>query len=199
MTAIAALVVGALVGFVASRSLRRPQHAAQAASVARTVGGSLGRRRGLTAPELQRACFSEMVRHVRVDRSGRSLAPSRYLLQLHPDDLSVVDETHDWFADGLAEALQQAAADNGWALEGAIDIQFEADPNRRPGVPNALAVDPEASKRPKPTAPPPASASLSRATTRLALRRVDTGDRTALGASPITIGRSSDCTVTVVH
>ena len=78
---LAAIAVGALIGFVGSRKLRRPQHAAQAASVARTVGGTVNRRKTLTAPELQRACFSEMVRHVRVNRQGRTEAPGRYLLQ----------------------------------------------------------------------------------------------------------------------
>ena len=92
MIEVLALPVGAVIGFAGSRRLRRPERAAQAASVARSVGGNLGRRKGLSAPELQRACFSEMVRHVRVDREGRSAAPARYLLKLHPDDLATVDD-----------------------------------------------------------------------------------------------------------
>jgi hypothetical protein len=187
----AALVLGALIGFVGSRALRRPQSAAQAASVARTVGGGLGRRRGLTAPELQRACFSEMVRHVRVDRQGRSTAPGRYLLELHPDDLAVVDETRQWFTDGLVEALHHAARDNGWKLASAVAITYEADGSRRAGVPHALAVDPTARGSAKPTDAPPAPAART-GRTQLAVRRSDTGELVQLTGGAISIGRASE-------
>src|SRR3954469_11272061 len=130
-----ALVVGLAAGFGVSRLIRRPQSTAQAASLARTVGGSLGRRRGLDAPELQRACFSEMVRHVRVNRQGRTHAPARYQLLLHPDDLAIVDDARTWFSNGLAGALQQAAAENGWVLDGPVELEFRVDPTRMPGVP----------------------------------------------------------------
>ena len=92
MLYVVAFVVAAGLGFAGSRLLRRPSSAAQAASVARNVGGSLGARKGLDAPELQRACFSEMVRHVRVNREGRTSAPGAYLLRLNPGDMAVVDE-----------------------------------------------------------------------------------------------------------
>jgi hypothetical protein len=184
---LAAIAFGALIGFVGSRKLRRPQHAAQAASVARTVSGSVGRRKTLTAPELQRACFSEMVRHVRVDRQGRTQAPARYLLQVNAADMEVIEETRAWFVDGLRDALQVAAKDNGWTLAGTIDIRFEVDPSRRPGVPNALAVDPDGPKRAEPTGPPSS----------LTLVRTDTGERFPLGSASVIIGRSSDSTIVV--
>ena len=190
---LAAVAVGALIGFVGSRKLRRPQHAAQAASVARTVSGSVGRRKTLTAPELQRACFSEMVRHVRVDRQGRTRAPARYLISVNAADMEVIDETRAWFVDGLRDALQTAAKDNGWALDGTVEIRFEVDAARRPGVPNALAVDPEGPKRAEPTAPP----GTASAPAGLVLVRTDTGARTALAGATIRIGRSSDSTIVV--
>lgn len=195
MLPLAAVAVGALIGFVGSRKLRRPQHAAQAASVARSVGGSVGRRKGLTAPELQRACFSEMVRHVRVNRQGRTMAPARYLLQVHADDLAVIDDARSFFVDGLTAALQQAAADNGWVLEGTIDIRFEADASRRPGVPNALAVDPEGSAKAKPSTAP--AASMGAASTGLMVVRTDTGERIPLGTDSITIGRADDSGIVI--
>jgi len=190
---LAAIAVGALIGFVGSRKLRRPQHAAQAASVARTVSASVGRRRTLTAPELQRACFSEMVRHVRVDRQGRTRAPSRYVIQVAAVDMEVIDDTRSWFTDGLRDALTTAAHDNGWTIDGTIAISFEVDASRRAGVPNALAVDPEGPKRAEPTAPP----GQAPAPTSLALVRTDTGARTALDRDAVTIGRSSDRTITI--
>ena len=193
---LAALVLGALIGFVGSRKLRRPQHAAQAASVARTVSGSVGRRKTLTAPELQRACFSEMVRHVRVDRQGRTQAPARYLIQVHATDMEVIDDTRSWFVDGLRDALQTAARDNGWTLSGSVDIRFEVDPSRRPGVPSALAVDPDGPKKAAPTGPPPADRTTA-SSAGLAIVRTDTGQRIVLGSEPVSIGRSSDRTIVV--
>lgn len=194
MLPFAALALGALVGFVGSRRLRRPERAAQAASVARSVGGNLGRRKGLSAPELQRACFSEMVRHVRVDPEGRSTAPARYVLRLHPDDLATVDDARRWFSEGLADALRQAASEHGWRIDGRVELSYEADPTRRPGVPGALAVAPDAPKRAKPTdapplAPSPASGAGARS---LVVRRADTGERTALTGGAISIGRAPE-------
>jgi hypothetical protein len=191
------LLVGCVAGFVGSRKLRRPDRAAQAASVARNVGGTLGRRKGLTAPELQRACFSEMVRHVRVTRQGRTHAPAKYLLHLHPDDLAVVEDSRRWFTDGLADALRQAAADNGWLLDGTVEIDYRGDPARRPGVPSALAVAPDGSAGDAPVAPPPAPGRKAAAGRGLVLVRDDTGERVPLGGEPVTIGRSRDRTITI--
>lgn len=192
MLQLLALLVGALAGFVGSRRLRRPERAAQAASVARSVGGNLGRRKGLSAPELQRACFSEMVRHVRVDREGRTTAPSRYVLALHPDDLATVDDARRWFSEGLADALRQAASEHGWRLEGRIELSYEADPARRPGVPSALAIDPDAGRRAEPTLAPPAAPATPAASAVLVVRRADTGERTALTGGAISIGRATE-------
>jgi len=186
-----ALVIGALVGFVGSRRLRRPERAAQAASVARSVGGNLGRRRGLSAPELQRACFSEMVRHVRVDREGRSAAPSQYLLKLHPDDLVTVDDARQWFSEGLADALRQAASEHGWRLDGRIGLDYEADASRRPGVPAALAVAPDAGRRATPGEAPPLPRSGGAGASGLQLRRADDGSVTVLAGGAISIGRAT--------
>lgn len=174
-------VIGAIGGFVGSRLLRRPDRAAQAASVARNMSGSLGRRRGLTPPELQRACFSEMVRHVQVTRQGRTHAPSRYTMHLHADDLALVEESRRWFVEGLADALRTAARDNGWTLDGRVAIDFVADPGRRPGVPLARAV-----------APAGVTAEASPTSRSVVIVRSDTGQRHAVDATALTIGRSKD-------
>jgi hypothetical protein len=176
-----ALPLGALIGFVASRRLRRPQQAAQAAAVARTVSGSLGARKGLSAPELQRACYSEMIRHVRKGPDGVDVVPQRFLLRLHPEDLAVVDDARGWFSDGLSAAFADAARAASWSIELPLDLRYEADPSRRRGVPSALAVDP----RPAPTSP----RTEPSAPTGLAL--VADGHRTVLGEDPVVIGRAS--------
>ena len=189
----------AAAGFGASRLLRRPVGRAQAAATARTLAGPLGSRRGLDAPELQRACFSEMVRHVRVSRDGRTHAPARYLFLLNPGDLAVVDEARGWFTDGLTAALRDAAAQNGWTVEGPIRIDYQADPGRRPGVPVVDVVDHDAAA-PAPEAPrtdahhPPAR-HQGAPIPALALLRADTGERVPLQGASVTIWRSPDNTV----
>ena len=192
-----ALLVGAALGFVGSRRLRRPDRAAQAASVARSVGAPL-RRRALTAPELQRACFSEMVRHVRVNRQGRTHAPARYLLRLHPDDLAVVEENQRWFTDGLVDALRRAAAENGWQLDDRVDIEYQADPSRHAGVPSALAVAPDGPASAPPISAPPAPTTLRTGPPQvLIVVRSDTGEQIPLGNEAVTIGRSRDRTIMI--
>jgi hypothetical protein len=193
----------AAVGFGASRVLRRPVGRAQAASAARNLAGPLGTRRGLSAPELQRACFSEMVRHVRVTRQGRTHAPSATSCSLHPDDLAVVDEARRWFTEGLARrSCRRGLRDNGWVLDGPVEIEFQADPARHAGVP--AATSPHAEPRPHAGAPavgPPAAgragaAHLGPGRT-FVLIRTDTGERIPLRGPVLTIGRSRDRTVTV--
>lgn len=201
MLQIVVVLVGAVVGFVASRALRRPQGAAQAASVARSVSAGFGGRKGLTPPELQRACFSEMVRHVQVNRQGRTHAPARYVLHLHPDDLAIVDDGRRWFTNGLIDALRQAASQHGWALAGRVDIDYVADPARRPGVPSALAVAPDEPRTAAPSAPPPAPApapaTAPQGRRSLVLVRSDTGERIALRGEAVTVGRSRDRDITI--
>ncbi|MEO6988696.1 MAG: FhaA domain-containing protein [Aquihabitans sp.] len=179
-------VVGTIGGFVASRLLRRPDRAAQASSVARNMSGSLGRRRGLTPPELQRACFSEMVRHVQVTRQGRTYAPSNYTIHLHDEDLALVEESHRWFVEGLTDALRTAARDNGWTLAGAVKIDFVADRARRPGVPTAVAVSPVG-----------LAAEAPKSSGSVAIVRSDTGQRHRITDVPLTIGRSKDRDITI--
>ena len=192
---VVALVAGYLIGFAGSRALRRPQRSAQVASAARTVSGSVGGRRGLTLPELQRACFSEMMRHVRVGRDGRSQAPCRYQLRMHPEDVAQVDEARGWFTDGLEEALRAAAAEEGWTIAGRVDIAIEADPARRRGVPTALAVAPGGAERAAPAAAPgPARPTGG---TGLRVRRTDTGEVTALAGEEVLVGRADEADVRI--
>jgi hypothetical protein len=185
MLSLIALALGALTGFVVARRLRRPRSAAQAASVARTVSAPLGGRKGRSAPELQRACYSEMVRHVRTDPRGSTVVPNRYLIRLHPDDLAVVDDARGWFIDGLNDALTDEARSQRWQFDGPADIRFESDGNRRPGLPAALAVDPR-----------PPTARDDRPPGRLAIAVVG-GATTMLGDGELTIGRGSGCDVVI--
>ncbi len=193
------------VGFALSRLTRRPQGRAQAAATARAVAGPMAARRGLDAPELQRACFSEMVRHVRVNRDGLTYAPARYRLLLNPTDLAVVHESERWFVDGLASALADAASDYGWALEGPASIVFASDPSRRPGVPLAQvglegsAIDQPAVNKgaPKVKGAKPLAGRQQPGLLTLTLVRADTGESIVLDGPTLTIGRSPDNSVVV--
>jgi hypothetical protein len=179
VSSLIALGLGAVLGFVVARRLRRPRPAAQVASAARAVSAPLGGRKGRSAPELQRACYSEMVRHVRADATGATVVPTRYLIRLHPDDLAVVDDARGWFTDGLNDALRDEARSQRWQFDGPADIRYEADDGRRPGLPAALAVDPR-----------PAGARPERPPSRLAVTVVD-GATITLGNDELTIGRGS--------
>lgn len=209
MLQVLVLVLGATIGVVGSRMLRRPAPAASAGSVARNVGGALGARRGLSLPELQRATFSEMMRHVRVRSGGPTLVPSRYLVQLHPDDAAVVEESPRFFTDGLDEALRDAARTQGWSIDGPVTISIEADGARRPGAPAVLAVPPgrPASQPPTPAPEAPTVAAMPSPAPRPArpvstprpmmLERLDRHEVVPLTSGPITIGRSSDRDVVI--
>jgi hypothetical protein len=218
-----ALLVGSGLGFFASKALRKPKRrsssapvpaaaavggsgvaAASVASVGRSVGGALGRRKGLTPPDLQRACLSEMIRHVQPGPGGTQVVPHQFVLRMHPDDVATVDEGRGWFVNGLADALRDAAQAHGWTLAGSPDITVEADPSRKAGVPAALAVAPNAPAS-DPT-PPPAPRPIAAADPgpagsvgdgEVALVRTDTNQRVPLTGNTVTIGRGSDRTITV--
>lgn len=198
-----ALLIGLSIGFVGSRLLRRPANTASAASVARNVGGALGARRNLSLPELQRATFSEMMRHVRVGAGGTTAVPVRYLVQLHRTDAQVVEESPRFFTDGLAEALREAATTHGWTIDGPVSINIEADDARRPGAPGVLAVPPGRPSSQAPAPPPeptviatpspaPPVVPPARGLRPMLLRRLDNEQRIPLIAGPVTIGRSAD-------
>ncbi len=205
-----ALVVGVTIGFVGCRMLRRPANSASAASVARNVGGALGARRNLSLPELQRATFSEMMRHVRVGPGGTTAVPVQYLVQLHRTDAQVVEESPRFFTDGLAEALREAATTHGWRMDGAVRINIEADETRRPGAPAVLAVPSgrPSSQAPAPPPEPTAPATVVQPSERpvarqnssarpMLLRRTDTGQPFPLTTGAVTIGRSTDRDIVV--
>lgn len=214
MLPLLALPVGLVLGFVGSRRLRRPaggrrnaprpgvatmaRGAAPAtpAPASRLVGGS---RRTLTPGELQRACFLEMQRHVQADRQGRLHAPARWVVRLSLDDLAIVEENRTWFTEGLATALRDASAQNGWQLDTPVVIDYQADPSRRPGVPSVLAVSPTdpAAATPGPPPPAPAATAATGAPQVLVLVRDDLDEPVTLGPEPVTIGRSRDRTITI--
>jgi pSer/pThr/pTyr-binding forkhead associated (FHA) protein len=177
-------VAGLLVGFVGSRVLRR--------------SGGLGGA-GRSAPELQRACFDAAVRHVQRDGAGHQVLPASFRLSMHPDDVATVDDARGWFIDGLASALADAAATNGWLVASPIEIDLVPDAQRRRGAPIALALQaPQRARTPtKRAATRSPSAGSGRAEAGLTLVRVDTGVRLAVVGEHATVGRASTCDLTI--
>jgi hypothetical protein len=125
------VLVGMLAGFAGSRFLRRPASTANAASMARSVGGTIGARRELDLPHLQRAALSEMLRHVRPDRE----VPTEFRVRLHPDDKATVDQAPGFFRQGLEQALAKAGTEHGWDVPSHVRIELDADPGRPRGAP----------------------------------------------------------------
>jgi hypothetical protein len=176
-----ALLGGLLVGFVASRALRRSGG----------VGGA-----GRSAPELQRACFDAAVRHVHRDTDGRSVLPGAIRLSMHPDDVAVVDDVRGWFIDELTGALRDAAEANGWQVAGPISIDVVADAARRRGAPTALALQAATVSREERTAGF-AKVTTASGAPAAQLVRLDTGERFALRGHELTIGRADGCDITI--
>lgn len=205
MLKVLTFVIAALIGWIASRLSRgrlgsrgrRPERVARAPRREPTVDRSPvappppARRRGLTPPELQRACFAEMMRHVSLDRGGRGIVPSRYVLRLHPDDVTIIEENRGWFLDGLERALRDAAGDRGWTLAAAVSIEMVADATRRAGVPRAEPAPPAPAPRRRRSGP--VRDDLDTAV----LIRSDTDERIPLRGRAVTVGRSRDRDVSV--
>jgi hypothetical protein len=174
-----------------SRSAARPKAAASAAGLGRSVGGAFGGRKNLTLPHLQRAAFSELMRHVTKDRQGRTTIPVDVAVLLNPADRERVADAEQWFCSELSKALVSAARDHGWDVPAPPRIVVEADPSRAPGTPGVrVTQQPPPAPAPAP-APPVAPPTASRTAL---LTRTDDGSGTSheLSGDAVTIGRGSD-------
>jgi hypothetical protein len=150
---IIAIVVGLALGFWLSRTLRKPTSTAGAASVARAAVGSVGGRRNLSVPSLQRAVLSEMYRYVGRGPGGRNAVPDDFLVHLHPADEARVQEAPGFFRRGLIDALTEEGRKRGWTVPGHVRIETVPDPSRAQGVP-AVSLGGQA-PQPMPQAEPP--------------------------------------------
>jgi len=189
------VLVGMLAGFTGSRILRRPASTAGAASMARSVGGTLGARRELDLPHLQRATLSEMLRHVRPERAGGAV-PAEFRVRLHPDDKATVDQAPGFFRQGLEQALAKAGEDHGWEVPSRLRIDLDADPSRPRGAPAVDARGPAARAEAAPApAPAPAPEAAPPAPAAARLVRSDGTDHVLEGTT--TIGRGPDRTIRI--
>jgi hypothetical protein len=145
--------------------LRKPTSTAGAASVARSAVGSVGGRRNLSVPSLQRSVLSEMYRHVGRGPGGRNAVPDSFLVHLHPADEARVQEAPGFFRRGLIDALTEEGARRGWTVPSHVRIETMADPSRHEGVPAVSLVgqagpaepwfEPPPPEPPPPAFPPP--------------------------------------------
>jgi hypothetical protein len=157
---IIAIVVGLALGFWLSRTLRKPTSTAGAASVARSAVGSVGGRRNLSVPALQRSVLSEMYRHVGRGPGGRNVVPDDFLIHLHPADEARVQEAPGFFRRGLIDALTEEGRKRGWTVPTHVRIETMADPSRAQGVPavslGGHVPQPPPMPQPEPAFPPAA-------------------------------------------
>lgn len=193
MIELLAVVLGLVAGFGGSRLLRRPSRSAGVASAARTVGSSVGSRRDLDLPRLQRSVLSEMMRHVTV-RNGSPSVPSAFRVRLHPDDHTTVSQAPGFFKQGLEAAMAAAARDHGWRLPDRLTIDLASDPGVHVGAPR-VDVDQPAAVTPADLAP--AAAAPRRPDSPARLERSDGAPSHPLGPSSVTIGRAPERTIRV--
>lgn len=158
MIQIIAIVVGLALGFWLSRTLRKPTSTAGAASAARSAVGSVGGRRNLSVPSLQRSVLSEIYRHVGRGPGGRNVVPDNFLVHLHPADEARVQEAPGFFRRGLIDALTQEGRKRGWTVPDHVRIETVSDPSRAQGVPAVSLTGhaPQPMPQPEPPFPPEA-------------------------------------------
>lgn len=113
----------------------------------------------------------------------------------------MVEESRRWFDEGLTGAYRDAAREHGWTVEGKVDIAYEADATRRPGVPSAIALWPSPDADGRASSAPRTTEATGRsrpdAAGSFALVRSDTGERIPLRGERVTLGRARDRDIVV--
>lgn len=130
--------------------------------------------------ELGRRLIREMDAAVTTDDTGTQVAPNRFVVRLHPDDLDELAPLRDALLSELAEAARDYARSEEWTLSGNVAVDLTADATLRPGRFEVTATShtPAAS---------PAGGSLVLAS----------GERVALDTTVVGIGRLPTCEVVV--
>lgn len=200
MVSLIVFLIAAVVGFTGSRVMRRSSAAGPVPSAVsrpererarpdrdRPLRSDRSRsaplpnaRRGLTAPELERAALVAALGAVRLGGDGLPAVPEQIVLLLHPDDSRLLD---DQFESRIAAAVGAIATEQRWRLGRAVTIRRRPDPSRRPGLPTIED--------------PSHAADVATASTALVLRRSDDGTVHRLSDAEVTIGRGDDRVITV--
>lgn len=128
--------------------------------------------------ELGRRLIREMDAGLTTTDAGTPLAPNRFVVRLHPNDLDELAPIRDALLSELAEAARDYARSEGWTLVDDVAVDITADTELRVG-----RFEVTASVR---------SADAGRTGGALVLA---SGERIALGAGVVGIGRLPACEV----
>jgi hypothetical protein len=83
--------------------------------------------------ELGRRLIREMDDGVTTTNNDRGIAPNRFVVRLHPDDLDELAPLRDALLSELAEAARDYAHSEGWSLPGPVEVDISPDATLRPG------------------------------------------------------------------
>lgn len=150
--------------------------------VERMVEGvfSRGSRGSIRPIELGRRLVREMDDQRSVDVKGRRVVPNDFTIKLAPTDLASFSDIHDALVNELSDAAREYAREEGYHFMGPVEVTLEAQDDLRPGRFEVVAQLLQA----RGGAP---GGSLV----------LPSGERVRISSSTISVGRSSDCTVTL--
>lgn len=141
---------------------------------------SRGSRSAIRPIELGRRLVREMEDQRSVDVKGRRVVPNNFRINLSPRDLAAFADIEEVLRTELTEAAREYAREEGYHLMGPVQVDIAADDQLKPGRFGVVAQ----------------------------LKRVEggvgagslvlpSGQRVPLGDRPVTVGRLSECTITL--
>lgn len=137
-----------------------------------------GSRSAIRPIELGRRLVRSMDDQRSVDVKGRRVVPNDFTVYLSERDLRSFDEINDVLTAELVEAAREYAREEGYHFMGPVRVELAVDPEQRPGRFEVLAQLRQAKSG-------VGAGSLV----------MPSGQRVPLGDRPVSIGRSSECTV----
>ena len=145
----------------------------------RGVEGFFGRvfRSGVRPVELGRKLVREMDSRRTVGVNGKTIAPNAFTFEVSEDDYEQLADMLGALRKELIDLARSHAKDEGYRLEGPIEVDLVASSARRPGLVGLEA------RFHAPEGGPTATLLLPN------------GNRVMLDAATVTIGRHSDCTI----
>ena len=137
-----------------------------------------GSRSAIRPIELGRRVVRAMDDQRSVDVKGRRVVPNDFTVYLSERDLHSFDEINDVLTSELVEAAREYAREEGYHFMGPVRVELAVDPNLRGGRFEVLA-----------------QLKQARGGAGAGSLVMPSGQRISLGDRPVTIGRSSECTI----
>ncbi len=139
-----------------------------------------GSRSAIRPIELGRRVVRAMDDQRSVDVKGRRVVPNDFTVYLSERDLHSFDEINDVLTSELVEAAREYAREEGYHFMGPVRVELAVDPNLRGGRFEVLA-----------------QLKQARGGAGAGSLVMPSGQRVSLGDRPVTIGRSSECTISL--